>query len=54
MGDALYWEVDIPEDGLYAISIYYRQNYILNGNSYRSLTIDGETPFSEAASLLPV
>lgn len=51
VGDALYWEVDIPEDGLYAISIYYRQNYILNGNSYRSLTIDGETPFSEAAEL---
>ena len=51
MGDELYWEVNIPEDGLYAISIYYRQNYILNGNSYRSLTIDGGNPFSEAAEL---
>lgn len=51
VGDTIYWEVYAPEDGLYQIGLYYRQNYILNGNSYRGLQIDGETPFSEAASI---
>lgn len=45
------WEVDVPETGLYHISTLY---YPIEGRASsieRSLLIDGEVPFSEAAYL---
>lgn len=51
VNDTIYWEIDVPEDGLYQLSFYYRQNYILNGNAYRRLEIDGSIPFAEAAAI---
>lgn len=51
IGDTLYWEIDVPEDSLYELSFYYRQSYVLNGNSYRTLRVDGKIPFAEAESL---
>lgn len=50
-GDELTWEIDVKKAGLYKLSFHYRQSYILNGNSYRNLKIDGETPFSEAGMI---
>lgn len=50
-GDKITWKVKVSEDGLYKLSIKYRQKYVTNGVSYRKLTVDGEVPFSEAASI---
>lgn len=45
------WNIDVPEDGLYKLGIMYKQDQIINGNSYRRLRIDGYTPFKEAAAI---
>lgn len=45
------WNVNVPEDGLYKLGIMYKQDQIINGNSYRRLRIDGYTPFKEAAAI---
>lgn len=47
----LTWEFEVPEDGLYSIGFSFKQNTIINGNSYRWLKIDGKTPFEEAATI---
>ncbi len=49
--DTICWNVNVPEDGLYRISIRYRQNYLAGMSVYRSLTVNGEIPFTEAKSL---
>ncbi len=46
--DTLTWIIDAPEDGLYKIAFRFRQNVVISGNSYRSLTVDGVSPFAEA------
>lgn len=51
IGETLTWKVKIPQDGLYQLSFHYRQNYLLNGSSYRCLRIDGEAPFLEASEI---
>jgi ABC-type glycerol-3-phosphate transport system substrate-binding protein len=46
------WNLNVPADGLYAINVLY---YTITGKSSdieRSLTIDGEQPFTEAAALV--
>ncbi|MCL1883222.1 MAG: extracellular solute-binding protein [Defluviitaleaceae bacterium] len=48
-GQWIEWEVEVPESGLYSISISARQNYNRGFVSSRSLSINGEIPFSEAA-----
>ena len=45
------WEIDVPEDRLYAIDISFKQNSIINGCAFRSLKIDGELPFAEAQNI---
>ena len=50
-GDTLVWEFHVEKSGWYTLGIHYRQNYVLNGSSYRWLKIDGKTPFTEAESL---
>lgn len=47
-GETLTWEIEVPEDGLYKVGFRYRQNVVINGNAYRSLKVDGVTPFAEA------
>ena len=47
----LAWEIDVPEDGLYKLGFNFKQNSIINGNAYRWLKIDGETPFAEATKI---
>lgn len=46
-GQWIEWEVDIPEDGYYNISVKARQSYERGVVSNRALYIDGEIPFSE-------
>ncbi len=49
--DTLTWKVDVPEDGLYKVAFRFRQNVVISGNSYRSLTIDSVSPFAEAQKI---
>lgn len=48
-GQWVSWEVDIPRDGLYAISAKYRQNIIRGLDVKRRVYIDGKIPFAEMA-----
>lgn len=50
-GQWIEWDVEVPEDGLYNISFKAKQNYSRGKVSTRNLTIDGITPFAEAAEL---
>ncbi len=42
------WNLNVPEDGYYNITVKGRQNYARGQVSVRSLYIDGEIPFNEA------
>lgn len=44
----LEWEIEVPEDGLYTLSMKYLQNFVTGSSTLRSLTIDGDQPFKEA------
>ncbi len=50
-GQWIEWEVDIPADGFYNIHVKGRQNYERGQNSVRSLYIDGQIPFAQAAEV---
>ena len=50
-GQWLEWEFMVEKAGLYQITAKYRQNVINGAISYRTLTIDGDLPFAEAANL---
>lgn len=45
------WEITVPQDALYTISMRALQDFMSGGNAYRRLTIDGALPFAEAESL---
>jgi len=46
-GDAITWQIDVPEDGLYALTFKGRQTS-RGVTSYRRLLVNGEVPFAEA------
>ncbi len=46
------WEVDIPVEGLYAINVLYYTVADKGSDGERSLSIDGEQPFTEAGALI--
>lgn len=48
-GQWIEWEVEVPEDGYYNLTIKGRQNYARGSVSSRSLYIDGEIPFREVS-----
>lgn len=50
-GQWIEWEIEVPEDGYYNITLKGRQNYQRGGLSCRSLYIDGEIPFEEVKSI---
>jgi ABC-type glycerol-3-phosphate transport system substrate-binding protein len=50
-GQWIEWEIEVPEDGLYNLSFKSKQNYNRGLVSIRTVIIDGETPFKEAADL---
>ncbi len=47
-GQWIEWDVEVPEDGYYNITVKARQNYQRGAISARTLYIDGEIPFEEA------
>ncbi len=49
--DEIVWKIKVEEDGLYKLGTMYKQDQIINGNSYRRLEIDGRVPFAEAGSI---
>ncbi len=46
-GDAITWEIEVPEDGLYVLTFKGRQTS-RGVTSYRRLLVNGEVPFAEA------
>ncbi|MCR5435965.1 MAG: extracellular solute-binding protein [Treponema sp.] len=50
-GQWIEWDVDIPEDGWYTVSVKARQFYQRGSISFRSLYIDGEIPFDALESI---
>jgi len=50
-GQWIEWEFTVPEDGLYPITLRYKQNVKKNSTVYRRLYIDGEVPFAEAENI---
>lgn len=50
-GQWIEWEIDVPEDGLYQITLKEKQNQLRGLYANRSLTIDGEYPFAEMKQL---
>lgn len=50
-GQWIQWDIEVPEDGYYNITVKGRQNYSRGSVSSRTLYIDGEIPFEEAKSI---
>lgn len=50
-GQWIEWEIEVPEDGYYNITVKGRQNYARGSVSNRSLYIDGEIPFKEVEAV---
>ena len=46
-GDAITWEIEVPEDGLYVLTFKGRQTS-RGVTSYRRLLVNGEVPYAEA------
>ena len=44
---AVSWDFEVPQDGLYAITLKVQQNRDAGMPSYRQIQIDGEIPFDE-------
>ncbi|MCQ2448801.1 MAG: extracellular solute-binding protein [Clostridia bacterium] len=51
VGDTITWKIKVPQSALYELDFHYEQSYIMNGDSYRQLRVDGVLPFAEAGSL---
>lgn len=47
-GESIIWNVDVKTAGYYQLGLSYRQSAVINGSTYRILTVDGKQPFSEA------
>lgn len=50
-GQWIQWDVEVPDDGYYNITVKGRQNYSRGSVSARSLYIDGTIPFEEAKAI---
>lgn len=46
-GQTVYYEIEIPKDGLYKIGFRYLQDIKPNARVFRTITINGEIPFEE-------
>lgn len=47
-GDSIIWETPEVKAGYYQLGFSFRQNFVIGGKTYRSLSIDGKVPFAEA------
>jgi ABC-type glycerol-3-phosphate transport system substrate-binding protein len=50
-GQWIQWDIEVPEDGLYLITIKGRQRYQRGSKSSRTLLIDGKIPFEEVSEI---
>lgn len=50
-GAYIVWKFNVKKSGYYSFNMRYKQSDLVNGESWRWLKIDGETPFTEAKSL---
>ncbi len=50
-GDFIQWRINVPEEGLYRISLRGVQNTNRGVMSYRQLKVNGEVPFLEATAI---
>lgn len=50
-GQWLEWQLKVPEDGWYRLSVRYKQNSLKGLSVGRKLMIDGEVPFAEAENI---
>lgn len=50
-GETITWTVDVETSGYYQLGLNYRQSTVINGSTYRMLTVDGKQPFSEASEI---
>ena len=50
-GGAITWNIHAPADGWYQLGFHFRQTYLQESNSYRTLLIDGQIPFAQAQSI---
>lgn len=50
-GETLTWKVYVEKSGLYKLGYNFKQNGVINGYTYRELSIDGEIPFAEAKNI---
>lgn len=50
-GQTLTWVTPELKEGYYSLGFSYRQSAVLGSKVYRSLKIDGETPFTEAQAV---
>jgi ABC-type glycerol-3-phosphate transport system substrate-binding protein len=46
-GSAVYYEVNVPEEGLYALTVRALQNTRSNFTVFRRITVNGEVPFEQ-------
>ncbi len=51
IGNTIVWKTPELEAGYYQLGFSFRQNSVIGGKTYRSLTVDGETPFAEAQAI---
>ena len=51
VGQVLTWKVNVKQSGLYKLVFKFKQSELVNGISYRSMKIDGKTPFTEAEAI---
>ncbi len=49
--EEIIWSFTAKKDGYYKLGFRYKQSEVVNGESIRSLKIDGKVPFSEAENL---
>ncbi len=49
-GQWMEWQVEVPEDGYYCLTMHNKQNYVRGINVFRRITVDGEVPFAEFAA----
>jgi len=51
IGGTITWKISVPTDGFYGLNLHFRQNYLQESNSYRTLLVDGRIPFEEAKAI---
>ena len=50
-GESVSWRFNAEKSGFYKLTFRYKQSQNVNRSSYRHLTVDGATPFSEAREI---